>query len=77
MYAPTPFQFLPSHIVQHIVDYVVDSIRVRFNKDGVDLKRHEKLLIPLQWVCRNFRYNLHSRFFSECELSLPSSNAEA
>ncbi|KAJ2110831.1 hypothetical protein IW146_005735 [Coemansia sp. RSA 922] len=76
MYAPTPFQFLPPHIVQLIVKYIVGNIRMRFNKDRGDLRRHEELLVPLQWVCHNFRDFVHFRFFSECELFLPFSHAE-
>ncbi|KAJ2047733.1 hypothetical protein H4S04_004262 [Coemansia sp. S16] len=76
MYAPTPFQFLPPHIVQLIVKYIVGNTRMRFNKDRGDLRRHEELLVPLQWVCHNFRNFVHFRFFSECELFLPFSHAE-
>ncbi|KAJ2061749.1 hypothetical protein GGI08_002796 [Coemansia sp. S2] len=77
MYAPTPFQFLPSHIVQHIVNYVMGSTCVRSYWHTNGSTGHEMLLVPLQWVCRNFRYNVHSRFFSECDLTLPPSNADA
>ncbi|KAJ2096507.1 hypothetical protein GGI13_000954 [Coemansia sp. RSA 455] len=73
MYSSTPFQFLPPHIVSLIVDHVVNSTRTRFNLDWMDLKEREKVLIPLQWVCRNLRDNVHSRFFYNCSLNLLAS----
>ncbi|KAJ2840321.1 hypothetical protein FBU31_000513 [Coemansia sp. 'formosensis'] len=55
MHAQTPFQFLPSHIVQLIVNYVVGSSRVL--SDGIlpDSIGYRMLLKPLLWTCRNFR----------------------
>ncbi|KAJ2108998.1 hypothetical protein GGI16_000905 [Coemansia sp. S142-1] len=73
MYSSTPFQFLPPYIVSLIVDHVVNSIRTRCNRDWMDLKEREKVLIPLQWVCRNFRDNVHSRFFYNCSLNILAS----
>ncbi|KAJ2032109.1 hypothetical protein H4S03_006358 [Coemansia sp. S3946] len=60
MYSSTPFQFLPPHIISLIVDHVVNSTRTRFNLDWMDLKEREKVLIPLQWICRNLRDNIYS-----------------
>ncbi|KAJ2045152.1 hypothetical protein GGI03_004092 [Coemansia sp. RSA 2337] len=73
MYSSTPFQFLPPHIISLIVDHVVNSTRTRFNLDWMDLKEREKVLIPLQWICRNLRDNVHSRFFYNCSLNLLAS----
>ncbi|KAJ2835042.1 hypothetical protein FBU31_001705 [Coemansia sp. 'formosensis'] len=55
MHAQTPFQFLPPHIVQIIVNYVVGSSRVL--SDGIlpDSIGYRMLLKPLLWTCHNFR----------------------
>ncbi|KAJ2061211.1 hypothetical protein GGI17_003246 [Coemansia sp. S146] len=70
MYAPTPFQFLPPHIVQLIVNHIAESIRTRCITDRKNSKKHERLLIPLLSVCHNFRDNVHSRFFQDCALNM-------
>ncbi|KAJ2882974.1 hypothetical protein H4R27_003076 [Coemansia aciculifera] len=72
MYAPTPFQFLPPHNVQLIVNHIAESIRTGCITDRTNSKKYEKLLIPLLSVCHNFRDNVHSRFFRDCTLNLTS-----
>ncbi|KAJ2751882.1 hypothetical protein GGI19_004197 [Coemansia pectinata] len=77
MYTLTLFQLLPPHIVQLIVNHVVDSIRMRFYRGVAYSKKREWLLVPLLSVCHNFRYFIHSRFFRECELYLCAFEDEA
>ncbi|KAJ2877015.1 hypothetical protein GGH93_000279 [Coemansia aciculifera] len=66
MYALTPFQFLPSHIVRLVANYVVgysDSRRFR------DMK----LLRPLLYVCHNMRAITLPLYFGFFRLTLASS----
>ncbi|KAJ1905669.1 hypothetical protein LPJ71_004485, partial [Coemansia sp. S17] len=39
-------------------------------RDIEGLKKFERPLIPLLWVCHNFREVVHSRFFRECILDI-------
>ncbi|KAJ2431279.1 hypothetical protein GGF41_000616 [Coemansia sp. RSA 2531] len=70
MYSSTPFQFLPPHVVSLIVKYVVGSTPMCSRRDVEGLKALERPLIPLLWVCHNFREVVHSRFFCECTLDI-------
>ncbi|KAJ2875842.1 hypothetical protein GGH93_001238 [Coemansia aciculifera] len=70
MYALTPLQFLPPHIIQLIVNHVVDSIRMRFYRGVAYSKKRERLLVPLLSVCHNFRNFVCLRFFRDCKLYL-------
>ncbi|KAJ2753574.1 hypothetical protein GGI19_003040 [Coemansia pectinata] len=60
MNSTTPFQFLPPHVVQLIVNHIVGNFRLVYDKVVVNSREHIILLRPLLWVCRNF-----------CAISLP------
>ncbi|KAJ2467503.1 hypothetical protein GGI03_001530 [Coemansia sp. RSA 2337] len=67
MQSLSAFQLLPPHVVESVVDYVADSPRLLFgdnaNTADTDDKDESRLLImPLLWVCHNFRAVVHSRF---------------
>ncbi|KAJ2859676.1 hypothetical protein GGH94_005973 [Coemansia aciculifera] len=49
------FQILPAHVVQIVVSHVAGTSRLL--SDGVTTasEDHKLLLVPLMWVCRNFR----------------------
>ncbi|KAJ2031850.1 hypothetical protein IW146_000755 [Coemansia sp. RSA 922] len=49
------FQLLPFHIVERIVDHLVASNRLLAEGITADSAEHKILLLPLLWVCRNFR----------------------
>ncbi|KAJ2909926.1 hypothetical protein GGI21_001386 [Coemansia aciculifera] len=67
MHINTPFQLLSDHIVKSIVDYVVNkSIR----DNGVDYTSNERVLMPLLWVCHNFRAHVYALFCRHWELIL-------
>ncbi|KAJ2794549.1 hypothetical protein H4S07_006728, partial [Coemansia furcata] len=55
MYAQTPFQFLPPHIVRLIVDHIVGSSRMLADGVEPDSDEYRLLLRPLLWTCRNIR----------------------
>ncbi|KAJ2066849.1 hypothetical protein GGI08_001671 [Coemansia sp. S2] len=67
----SPLQTLPLHAVELIVDHIADNIRIAednthraaANIDYGFFKNHRILLMPLLWVCRNFRAVVYSRFF--------------
>ncbi|KAJ2885178.1 hypothetical protein H4R27_001549 [Coemansia aciculifera] len=65
----SPFQLLPQHVVQLIVNHVAGSSRLVF--DGVRVNSHEyrALLKPLLWVSHNFRAVAYSRFCNNFELN--------
>ncbi|KAJ2896407.1 hypothetical protein GGI21_005051, partial [Coemansia aciculifera] len=68
MHVNTPLQLLPDHIVKLIVDYVVNKGP---RDDGVDYIPHDRpLLMPLLWVCHNFRAHVYALFCRHCELDL-------
>ncbi|KAJ2108402.1 hypothetical protein GGI16_001154 [Coemansia sp. S142-1] len=67
----SPLQTLPLHAVELIVDHMADNIRIAddnthravANIDYGFFKNHRILLMPLLWVCHNFRAVVYSRFF--------------
>ncbi|KAJ2907768.1 hypothetical protein GGI21_003558, partial [Coemansia aciculifera] len=68
MHTNTPFQLLPGHIVKSVVDYVVKQ---RLRDDGVDNTPHEHdILMPLLWVCHNFRAYVYPHLCRNCELDV-------
>ncbi|KAJ2901735.1 hypothetical protein GGI21_004652, partial [Coemansia aciculifera] len=72
MHTNTPFQLFPEHIVRLIVSYVVNK---RLRDDDYDNTRHEHgVLMPLLWVCHNFRAYVYPRFCRHCELDVRYGN---
>ncbi|KAJ2110744.1 hypothetical protein GGI16_000162 [Coemansia sp. S142-1] len=67
----SPLQTLPLHAVDLIVDHIADNTRIAddntyravANINNKFFKNHLILLMPLLWVCRNFRAAVYSRFF--------------
>ncbi|KAJ2886733.1 hypothetical protein H4R27_000430 [Coemansia aciculifera] len=49
------FQLLPIHIVELIVDHLVASNRLLAEGVTTESPEHKLLLLPLLWVCHNFR----------------------
>ncbi|KAJ2455519.1 hypothetical protein GGF42_003411 [Coemansia sp. RSA 2424] len=64
----SPFQTLPLHVAQLVVDHVVSSSRLRFAGVTIGSQRYLELQIPLLWVCRNFRVIVYSCFSSRYEI---------
>ncbi|KAJ2837693.1 hypothetical protein FBU31_001088 [Coemansia sp. 'formosensis'] len=54
MQALSPFQLLPDHIVQLVVHHLVGSTRT-LSRVSPSSEEHKLLLLPLMWVCQNFR----------------------
>ncbi|KAJ2859608.1 hypothetical protein GGH94_006006 [Coemansia aciculifera] len=55
-------QFLPSRLVQTIVDYIVGSDRILFGGVINTSPEQRMLQMPLLWVCSNFRTDVYARF---------------
>ncbi|KAJ2029298.1 hypothetical protein IWW57_001777 [Coemansia sp. S610] len=55
-------QFLPLRVVQRIVDYVAGSGGILFGGVANSTEEQRALLIPLLWVCSNFRAVVYARF---------------
>ncbi|KAJ2755690.1 hypothetical protein GGI19_001443 [Coemansia pectinata] len=72
----SPFQLFPSLVVELVVDYVASSSG-RSVKESKNDDTHRLPLIPLLWVCRNFRDIVYSRFCTVYELDLSSSPVKA
>ncbi|KAJ2059786.1 hypothetical protein GGI17_004193 [Coemansia sp. S146] len=49
------FQLLPHHVVQIVVDHLVGNTRLLSCGVTPKTEEHKLLLIPLLWVCQNFR----------------------
>ncbi|KAJ2457712.1 hypothetical protein GGF42_002511 [Coemansia sp. RSA 2424] len=64
------FQLLPPHVVKMIADHVAGCSRLRFGGIYKDSDEYKLLLMPLLWVCHNFRAFIYARFCSKCELQL-------
>ncbi|KAJ2869894.1 hypothetical protein GGH93_005985 [Coemansia aciculifera] len=64
----SPFQTLPHHVAQMVVDHVASSSRQLFSGISIGSQRYLELHIPLLWVCRNFRTIVYSRFSSRYEM---------
>ncbi|KAJ2806718.1 hypothetical protein H4S07_003736 [Coemansia furcata] len=77
MQSPSSLQLLPLHITESVVDYVVGSPRSLFfegepsdkNKDTYEDTRRQAIM-PLLWVCRNFRTIVYSCFCKVYTLEL-------
>ncbi|KAJ2115616.1 hypothetical protein IW146_002174 [Coemansia sp. RSA 922] len=68
MQSLSPFQTLPHHVAQMVVDYVASSSRQLFSGISIGSQRYMELQIPLLWVCRNFRTIVYSRFSRRYEM---------
>ncbi|KAJ2040392.1 hypothetical protein IW146_003637 [Coemansia sp. RSA 922] len=71
MPSPSPFQTLPLHVVEMIVEHVAASVRRLPSEKrnyGDSIEKHQMLQIPLLWVCRNFRAIVHPRIYKCYEL---------
>ncbi|KAJ2039184.1 hypothetical protein IW146_009835 [Coemansia sp. RSA 922] len=55
MESVSPFQFLPTHVVQAILKHVVVDSRVFTDGTRYDYRGYRALLRPLLWTCSNFR----------------------
>ncbi|KAJ2883397.1 hypothetical protein H4R27_002804 [Coemansia aciculifera] len=66
----SPFQTLPAHIVNTVVDHVLGSSRYEF--DGLEKGSYgyQKLQFPLLHICRNFRAIVAANFSNICRISL-------
>ncbi|KAJ1925567.1 hypothetical protein GGI09_000542 [Coemansia sp. S100] len=58
----SPFQILPSHVVELIVDHVVGSSRLQFDGVADSSEAYAVLLLPLLSVCRDFRAVVLARY---------------
>ncbi|KAJ2862857.1 hypothetical protein GGH94_004012 [Coemansia aciculifera] len=63
MQALSPFQLLPDHIVQMMVDHLVGSTRLLSSGVTPSSEEHKLLLMPLLWVCQNFRAVASASFY--------------
>ncbi|KAJ2579078.1 hypothetical protein GGH95_003291, partial [Coemansia sp. RSA 1836] len=70
----SPFQILPLHVVQIIVEHVVGSSRLQFAGVHGDSSEYMALLRPLLWVCHNFRAVAYPRYCTRFYLD-PTSSA--
>ncbi|KAJ2749833.1 hypothetical protein GGI19_005450, partial [Coemansia pectinata] len=73
----SPLQFLPPHVVKLIVDHVAGSSRLQFDGITTDSEEYRELLIPLLWVCHNFRAFVHQRFCRGYALTLENDRDRA
>ncbi|KAJ2464896.1 hypothetical protein GGI03_002969 [Coemansia sp. RSA 2337] len=55
MESVSPFQFLPTHVVQAILKHVIVDSRVFTDGTRLDYRGYRALLRPLLWTCSNFR----------------------
>ncbi|KAJ2053234.1 hypothetical protein H4S04_000805, partial [Coemansia sp. S16] len=77
MTTPSPFQFLPLHVIKLIVDHVVSSSRMEFDEVRTDSQKYKALLEPLLQVSHNFRaiaLPLYCNYF-KIKVSLSSQDA--
>ncbi|KAJ2780648.1 hypothetical protein GGI18_003800, partial [Coemansia linderi] len=58
----SPFQILPYHIVELILDHVAGSSRLQFDNVTKGSKGYTALLVPLLSVCRDFRTAVLARY---------------
>ncbi|KAJ2584367.1 hypothetical protein GGH95_000431 [Coemansia sp. RSA 1836] len=65
----SPFQLLPLHVVEIVVDHIAGSKR-RIHAGHGSPEEQAELQMPLLWVCRNFRNVVYSRFCRDYELTL-------
>ncbi|KAJ2107748.1 hypothetical protein GGI16_001413 [Coemansia sp. S142-1] len=63
MRTPSPFQILPLHIVEQILDYVVGSSRLKFDCVCLGSDEYTWLLMPLLIACPSFALPIFSRIF--------------
>ncbi|KAJ2328354.1 hypothetical protein GGI00_004216, partial [Coemansia sp. RSA 2681] len=70
MHTFTPFQLLPEHVVELVVNHVVNNSRSQLGKVGKDSYQYKRLQMPLLWVCHNFRAFVYMRFCSHCKLDM-------
>ncbi|KAJ2743373.1 hypothetical protein GGI19_006707, partial [Coemansia pectinata] len=64
------FQILPRRAVETIVKHVADGGRPPLDGIKRGSEEHEKLLIPLLWVCQRFREVVYSRYCKAYKLGL-------
>ncbi|KAJ2013019.1 hypothetical protein GGI14_005573 [Coemansia sp. S680] len=69
----SPFQLLPPHVVELVVNHIAGTRR-RIYSGSDDPEEEAELQMPLLWVCHNFRVAVYSRFCRGYELCLNSGN---
>ncbi|KAJ2335701.1 hypothetical protein GGI00_001226 [Coemansia sp. RSA 2681] len=70
MHTLSTFQLLPQHVVNMIVNHVAGNSRLYFARATHWPYEYNGLLLPLLWVCRNFRFFVHARFCNHYKLGL-------
>ncbi|KAJ2031818.1 hypothetical protein IWW57_000534 [Coemansia sp. S610] len=66
----SPFQILPPHVVDLIVDHVAGSSRLQFDHVTIGSEEYAMLLMPLLSVCRDFRAAVLARYCKTYTLDL-------
>ncbi|KAJ2810423.1 hypothetical protein FBU31_007999, partial [Coemansia sp. 'formosensis'] len=57
------FQLLPPHAVRMVVNHLVGNIRLLSSGVTPDTIEHKMMLVPLLWICRNFRAEAAAIFY--------------
>ncbi|KAJ2460815.1 hypothetical protein GGF42_000592 [Coemansia sp. RSA 2424] len=65
-----PFQLLPQHVVRIVTRHVANSSRLRFDGIYASFEEDTELLMPLLWVCRNFRAVVYAKYCSKYNIYL-------
>ncbi|KAJ2756020.1 hypothetical protein GGI19_001201 [Coemansia pectinata] len=70
MLALSPFQLLPPHVVQLVVNHVFGSSRLVLDSLNPNSVEYRIILKPLLYICHNFRVVTHPLYFNDYRLQL-------